>query len=44
MEGIWMVKWRHNVEPECLNVKINPKGLKCIRLEFSQYPKNSGFD
>lgn len=44
MEGIWKVKWRYNVELASLNVKINPKELKYIMLEFSQYPKNSGSD
>lgn len=38
------MKWRHNVELESLNVKINPKELKYIMLEFSQYSKNSGSD
>lgn len=38
------MKWSINVEAECLNVEINPEGLKCVTLEFSQDPKNSGSD
>lgn len=44
MEEKWKVKWSLNVEPECLNVKIHPEGMKRLTLEFSQDPKNSGSD
>lgn len=44
MEEIWKMNWKHNIGPQCLNMKINPKGINSLTLEFSQHSNSSGSD